>query len=101
MVINFGMNVFLGAIKSFQRPDQNEIVVRKRIYHVEALVQMSSVENIIVQVNETVLDSFNFDAVSEKVSFDAELLVNENYINISASNAAGSEQKMIKIIYKM
>lgn len=83
------------------KPNQNEIIVRKNIYVVEAFVQMSSREDIMIQVNESLVESFDYDESSEKISFVADLLVNENYINISASNSAGSAQKMVKIIYKM
>ena len=83
------------------KPNQNQIIVRKNTYVVEAIVQMSSREDIMIQVNESIVESFDYDDSTEKISFVADLLVNENYINISASNSAGSVQKMVKIIYKM
>ena len=61
---------------------------------------MSSKEDIIVQINQTIIDSFTYDALNEIIMFKADLEPQENYINISASNSSGQTQKMLKIIYR-
>jgi len=84
----------------FTKPNTSGSTVNQRSYEVEALVQMSSKEDIIVQINQTIIDSFTYDALNEVIKFKADLEPQENYINISASNSSGQTQKMLKIIYR-
>jgi hypothetical protein len=63
------------------------------------VLNVASANQINVNINGNSISNFNYDYVSKKISFSANLIVGANVVTITASNTAGVDSKTTTLIY--
>lgn len=88
-------------IVTFIDPAVNPTTVFSQSYDLKARVQnVTSSQQITLKINGTISGSFVFTPSSETMTFTSGLVPGANVFEITATNAAGSDQKSTTIIYR-
>jgi hypothetical protein len=83
-------------------PVKSNFIVYRDTIRIKALVEMVSLkDDIIIELNGSVIELFDHNSDDEMVSVLLKLDAGENYIKISASNTSGGDQKTIKVVYRL
>ena len=105
----FGFNIkyqnplsLLGPRIEILYPGKSNFIVYRDTIKIKAIIEMVYLkDDIIIELNGRVIESFEHNSDNETVSVLLNLDAGENFIKISASNAGGEDQKTIKVIYRI
>ena len=105
----YGLNInyqnplsLLGPNIEIIYPEKSNFIVYRDTIRIKAIVEMVYLkDDIIIELNGRVIESFEHNSDNETVSVLLNLDAGENYIKISASNTGGGDHKTIKVIYRI
>nr|MDQ3048782.1 hypothetical protein [Bacteroidota bacterium] len=89
-------------VVTFIKPSGMGVTSLSGTYAVEAKVlNVTSPGQITVKVNGSIISGFTFVAATNKVAFNAILTIGSNAIQVSATNASGTDSKTTNIVHKL
>lgn len=85
-------------VVTFINPTNGNTTFNATSYNVEATVlNVGGASGIIIKLNNTTISNFNYNPVSQKVTFNVNLIRGNNTISITGSNGNGTDSKSVTI----